>query len=113
MYFICGVRIWLCVVRAQNSETLKKYSSLLKNRTQYGYVERVIGLIRRECLNHIVVTGEQQLHRIMQSYVDYYNRARTHLALRMDAPSGRRVERRRAIRSVPVLGGLHHRYAQI
>jgi transposase InsO family protein len=80
---------------------------------QNGYVERVIGSIRRECLDHIIVTGEQKLRRIMQSYVDYYNRARTHLALRKDAPSGRRVERRGGIRSAPVLGGLHHRYARI
>jgi transposase InsO family protein len=80
---------------------------------QNGYAERVIGSIRRECLDHIIVTGEQQLRRIMQSYVDYYNRARTHLALRKDAPLTRRMERHGVIQAVPVLGGLHHRYSRI
>ena len=80
---------------------------------QNGYVERVIGSIRRECLDHIIVTGEQQLCRTMQSYVDYYNRARTHLALSKDAPLTRRTERHGVIQAVPVLGGLHHRYGRI
>src|ERR1700732_4223174 len=60
---------------------------------QNGYAERVIGSIRRECLDHIIVTGEQQLRRIMQSYIGYYDRARTHLALSKDAPCTRRIER--------------------
>src|SRR5437879_4948244 len=80
---------------------------------QNGYVERVIGSIRRECLDHIIVTGEQQLRRIMQSYVDYYNRARTHLALSKDAPFTRRMERHGVIQAVPALAGLHHRYGRI
>ena len=80
---------------------------------QNGYAERVIGSIRRECLDHIIVTGELQLRRIMQSYVDYYNRARTHLALSKDAPLTRRMERHGVVQAVPVLGGLHHRYSRI
>jgi transposase InsO family protein len=80
---------------------------------QNGYAERVIGSIRRECLDHIIVTGEQQLRRIMQSYIGYYNRARTHLALSKDAPLTRRIERHGVIQAVPVLGGLHHRYGRI
>jgi hypothetical protein len=80
---------------------------------QNGYAQRVIGSIRRECLDHIIVTGEQQLRRIMQSYVDYYNRARTHLALSKDAPLTRRMERHGVIQAVPVLGGLHHRYRRV
>ncbi len=64
-------------------------------------------------LDHIIVTGEQQLRRIMQSYVGYYNRARTHLALGKDAPFTRRMERHGVVQAVPVLGGLHHRYGRI
>ena len=64
-------------------------------------------------LDHIIVTGEQQLRRIMQSYVDYYNRARTHLAPSKDAPLIKRKERHGVIQAAPVLGGLHHRYGRI
>src|SRR3954470_17723158 len=64
---------------------------------QNGHVERLIGSIRRECLDHVVVLGEAHLRRLLTAYADYYNRVRTHLALEKDAPLGRPV---RAIGSV-------------
>ncbi|MFT5115174.1 MAG: putative transposase [Parasphingorhabdus sp.] len=56
---------------------------------QNAYVERVIGSIRRECLNHLVVLTDRQLKRVLREYVDYYNRVRTHLSLDKDAPDHR------------------------
>ena len=79
---------------------------------QNAYAERVIGSIRRECLDHVVVIGERHLRRILSTYVDYYNRIRTHLSLAKDAPEHRDVQRRRHGRvvEVPRVGGLHHEY---
>jgi transposase InsO family protein len=58
---------------------------------QNGYIERLIGLIRQECLDHVLVLSEAQLRRILSAYADYYNRVRTHLALDNEAPLGRPV----------------------
>jgi hypothetical protein len=80
---------------------------------QNGHVERVIGSIRRECLDQVVVRGEGHLRRILASYAEYYNVDRTHLALGKDAPRRRAVERVGRIMSRPKLGGLHHRYARM
>ena len=80
---------------------------------QNGHVERVIGSIRRECLDHVIVRGEAHLRQILTSYADYYNDDRTHLALRKDAPRRRELERAGRITTRPVLGGMHHRYARM
>jgi transposase InsO family protein len=79
---------------------------------QNAYAERVIGTIRRECLNHTVILGERHLRRVVRRYVDYYNNVRTHLSLTKDAPRGRLVQMpcRGAIRSRRLCGGLHHEY---
>ena len=74
---------------------------------QNGYVERLIGSIRRECLDHVVVFGEQHLRRILKSYATYYNEVRTHLSLTKDAPIPRPTQGIGRIVSLPVLGGLH------
>jgi transposase InsO family protein len=66
---------------------------------QNAYVERVIGSIRRECLDHIVIFNERHLRRVLSSYVDYYQRTRTHLSLDKDCPDSRRASR--ADRSKP------------
>ena len=79
---------------------------------QNGYCERLIGSIRRECLDHVVVIGERHLRQILLSYMDYYNGARTHLALGKDAPIPRAIQPAGAIRCTPILGGLHHQYAR-
>ena len=79
---------------------------------QNGFVERLIGSIRRECVDHIIVLGEAHLRRILQSYARYYNETRTHLALDKDAPVSRPVQRTGVVKSLAILGGLHHHYAR-
>jgi transposase InsO family protein len=79
---------------------------------QNGFAERLIGSIRRECLDHIVVFGEAHLRRILRSYARYYNDLRTHRSLDKDAPVSRPVQRTGRIRSHAILGGLHHNYAR-
>ena len=80
---------------------------------QNGYAERLIGSIRRECLDHVVVFGERHLRHVLLSYMNYYNEARTHLSLEKDSPVSRNVERAGHILCRPVLGGLHHLYLRI
>src|ERR1700681_2402420 len=80
---------------------------------QNGFAERLIGSIRRECLDHIIVLGEAHLRRILKSYARYYNETRTHLALDKDAPLSRTVKRAGLILCRPFLGGLHHEYIRI
>ena len=80
---------------------------------QNGFAERLIGSIRRECVDHFVVLGEAHLRRILKSYARYYNETRTHLALDKDAPLSRTVKRAGRILCRPVLGGLHHQYVRI
>ena len=80
---------------------------------QNGFAERLIGSIRRECLDHIIVLGEVHLRRILKSYVRYYNETRTHLALDKDALLSRTVKRAGRILCRPILGGLHHEYVRI
>jgi transposase InsO family protein len=80
---------------------------------QNGYCERVIGSIRRECLDHILVFGERHLRHVLRTYAGYYNRTRTHLSLDKDAPASRAIEPSGRICPVPILGGLHHRYVRI
>src|ERR1700738_1556743 len=80
---------------------------------QNAYVERLIGSIRRECLDHMIVFGEAHLRRILRGYAAYYNVSRTHRSLNKDAPLHRVIERLGAVVSRPVLGGLHHQYGRI
>jgi hypothetical protein len=80
---------------------------------QNGYVERVIGSIRRDCLDHVLVLSEAHLRRILAAYTKYYNAARTHLGIEKDAPNGRPIQSRGVIVANAVLGGLHHHYARI
>ena len=79
---------------------------------QNAYAERLIGSIRRECMDHIVVFGERHLRHVLLSYMDYYNGTRTHLSLGKDAPISRGVERAGNILCCPILGGLHHQYTR-
>jgi transposase InsO family protein len=80
---------------------------------QNGFVERLIGSIRRECLDHIVILGEAHVRRILKSYADYYNGVRTHRSLNKDAPVSRPLQLTGIIRSQPILGGLHHHYVRV
>lgn len=80
---------------------------------QNGYCERLIGSIRRECLDHVVIFGEGHLRHVLNSYAHYYNGARTHLSLSKDSPVSRAVQTIGRIQPVPLLGGLHHHYVRI
>jgi Integrase core domain len=79
---------------------------------QNGYAERLIGSIRRDCLDHVIVLGERHLRHVLLSYMKYHNEIRTHLSLNKDAPLPRAVERAGRILCRPILGGLHHQYAR-
>jgi transposase InsO family protein len=80
---------------------------------QNGFAERLIGSIRRECVDHIVVLGEAHLRRILESYARYYNDIRTHRSLDKDAPAFRPIQRIGNIASHAILGGLHHHYVRV
>jgi len=80
---------------------------------QNGHVERLIGSIRRECLDHVVILGEAHLRRVLRAYADYYNSFRTHRALAKDAPLHRATELLGTITARPLFGGLHHQYGRI
>ena len=80
---------------------------------QNGHAERLIGSLRRECLDHVIVLGERHLRQLLLLYKDYYNRARTHLSLNKDAPVPRAIEAVGRIHASPILGGLHHHYVRI
>ena len=80
---------------------------------QNGHVERLIGSIRRECLDNVVVLGEAHLRRILAAYANCYNELRTHRSLAKDTPLHRAVEHLGAVTSRPILGGLHHQYCRI
>ncbi len=81
---------------------------------QNPYTERVIGSIRRECTNHVIVLGERHLKRILNSYVDYYNKTRTHLSLDKDAPEARPIypPGHGKVVELKRVGGLHQEYVR-
>lgn len=81
---------------------------------QNPYCERLIGSIRRECLNHVIILGERHLMRVLREYVAYYHSARTHLSLHKDAPDRRPVAANdnANIVAIPMVGGLHHKYVR-
>ena len=80
---------------------------------QNGFAERLIGSIRRECTDHLIVLGEAHLRRVLRAYARYYNDIRTHWSLAKDAPVSRPVHRTGAISSHAILGGLHHHYVRV
>jgi transposase InsO family protein len=80
---------------------------------QNGYAERLIGTLRRECLDQMLIFGEAHLRKVLTLFASYYNQSRTHLSLLKDAPMGRAVQRYGTIVATPVLSGLHHRYVRI
>jgi transposase InsO family protein len=80
---------------------------------QNGFAERLIGSIRRECVDHLVVLGEAHLRRALRAYARYYNDIRTHRSLDKDAPVSRPVQRTGIISSHAILGGLHHHYVRV
>jgi transposase InsO family protein len=77
---------------------------------QNGHVERLIGSMRRESLDHVVVFGEAHLQDVLKTYASYYNKIRAHLSLDKDAPDFRGTQKIGRIAAIPILGGLHHQY---
>jgi transposase InsO family protein len=79
---------------------------------QNPYVERIVGSIRRDCLDHVIIFNETHLRRVLSCYFRYYHRSRTHLSLNKDCPDPRSIQPPSAgkIVAFPEVGGLHHRY---
>jgi len=100
-------------VRRVRSLGIRDHPTSARSPWQNEYAERLIGSIRRECLDHIVVTGEQHLRHILACYLDYYNAMRTHLSLGKDALNGRAIQRHGRIKGWPMLDRLHHQYVRI
>jgi hypothetical protein len=109
------------VIAKVSQETLAEMIGTTRSRVSYfmnkfrqnGYCERLIGSIRRECLDHILVFGEWHLRGLLRAYADYYNCTRTHLSLDKDSPAPRAIESFGRVCPMPILGGLHHRYGRI
>jgi transposase InsO family protein len=80
---------------------------------QNPYVEGLIGTVRRECLDGMLIFGEAHPRQILSFYAAYYNEVRTHLALGKDAPLSRAVQRSGTIVAIPILSGLHQQYVRI
>ena len=80
---------------------------------QNAYVERLIGSIRRDCLDHLIIVDERHLRKLLRDYAAYYNRLRTHLSLDKDAPLGRPVQSDGALRRLPHFGSLHHSFVRM
>ncbi|MGO9060839.1 MAG: integrase core domain-containing protein [Candidatus Binataceae bacterium] len=79
---------------------------------QNGHAERLIGAIRRDCLDHVIVLGEAHLRHLLNAYASYYNQVRTRLSLDKDAPDFRHAQPVGNIMALPLLGGLHHHYVR-
>ena len=93
---------------------IKQVVTASRSPWQNAYVERVIGSIRRECLDHIVIFNERHLRRVLSSYVDYYHGTRTHLSLDKDCPDSRPIQNCSVGRVVAIpKGSLHHRYERL
>src|SRR5215813_3807666 len=89
---------------------IKQVHSAPRSPWQRAYIERVIGTIRRECLDHVIVLNEESLRRTLRSYFSYYHRSRLHMSLDKDSPDSRSVQSVGEIIAIPEVGGLHHRY---
>jgi putative transposase len=96
--------------RRVQSLGLKEVMTAPQSPCQNGFVERLIGSIRRECLDHFVILSERHLRKILKSYMVYYHWSRTHLALAKDAPESRLIMSQGEIVATPQVGGLHCRY---
>jgi putative transposase len=86
-----------------------------KSPWQNPYCERVIGSIRRECLDHCIILSEDHLYRILKDYMDYYNNCRTHLSFKKNSPEPRDVQEpeKGKVVSIPKVGGLHHLFKRV
>ena len=98
-----------------NNMGIEEVKSAPRSPWQNPYAERVIGSIRRECLDYMIILNENHLRRILRDYFDYYNNARTHQSLGGNAPNPREMENPKEgkIVSIPQVGGLHHLYKRV
>ena len=101
------------VTRRLAAMGIRDHPTAARSPWQNGQAERLIGSIRRECLDHIVVFGEGHLRRLLAAYAVYYNDVRPHLSLAKDSPVHRPINRLGSVFSRPILGGLHHEYCRI
>lgn len=100
-----------CFRRRVQNMGIREIITSRKSPWQNPFVERVIGTIRRECLDRVIVLGEDHLRRLLKSYLRYYDRSRPHLSLQRNAPIPRKVEPGRGrVIAIPQVGGLHHHY---
>ena len=101
------------VTRRLSAMGIRDHPTSPRSPWQNGHAVRLIGSIRRECLDHIVVLGDAHLRRILAAYAGYYNELRTHLSLSEDSPDHRPIHRYGKIAAWPILGGLHHQYCRM
>jgi transposase InsO family protein len=102
----------LAVTRRLAAMGIRDHPIAPRSPCQNGHAERLIGSIRRECLDHVVIFGEAHLRQVLKAYAAYYNNVRTHLSLCKDAPHIRPIQRFGNIAARPILGGLHHEYCR-
>jgi transposase InsO family protein len=102
----------LAVTRRLAAMGIRDHPIAPRSPWQNGHAERLIGSIRRECLDHVVIFGEAHLRQVLKAYAAYYNNVRTHLSLYKDAPHIRPIQRFGNIAARPILGGLHHEYCR-
>ena len=100
-------------IRRLRAMGIRDRPTVARSPWQNGHAERLIGSIRRECLDHVIVFDERHLRTLLHNYQNYYNECRTHLSLVKDAPISRAVQLDGRITANPVLGGLHHQYCRI
>jgi hypothetical protein len=100
-------------IRRIRAMRIRDHPTAPRSPWQNGHVERLIGSIRREALDHLIVFDEAQLRRMLKNYASYYNQVRTHLSLKKDVPDSRRPQKFGRIATIPILGGLHHQYVQV
>lgn len=92
---------------------LKDKPTAYRSPWQNPICERVIGTLRRECLNHMIILSERHLHNVLHEYIfEYYNVSRTHMSLEKDSPEYRPIQKDGKIKAKPILGGLHHLYSR-
>ena len=103
----------LAVTRRLAAMGIRDHPIAPRSPWQNGHAERLIGSIRRECLDHVVIFGEAHLRQILAAYAGYYNERRTHLSVGKDSPGHRPVQRLGQLPAQPILGGLHHQYCRI
>ncbi len=99
--------------RRIRSMEIRDHPTAPRSPWQNGHIERLIGSIRRESLDHLVVFGEAHLRVVLKAYASYYNQVRAHLSLEKDAPDFRGIQKVGRIASIPILGGLHNQYVRL